>query len=113
MEWNYVVEIYSFYPKLLFLKDRKVFEGSGEKKGGDAYANSFGFGERNGRWYKMFFNGNGVLTTAYKLGYRITGYNNVFSHYSKGGFVGEVGAKDINAFPKDGQKGSFWYEFIN
>lgn len=39
-------------------------------------------------------------------------YKKVFSHYSKGEFIEEVKSKNKNEYPVSGEKGGYWYEFI-
>lgn len=110
LDINYVYDITYFYPSVNFLKSRKVFEGSGEPQYGHSYSGGYGFGERNGQWYKAFFSSDGSISKAYKMGYKIN-YKNVFSHYSKGDFMEEVKSKNKNEYPFDGQSGNFWYVF--
>lgn len=116
-ELSYLVDVDYFYERLSFLKSEEEFQGDGVKEHRYKLGDGFGFvclkfAQSDDCWYKVTFYSDGSLSGAYRLGYRIS-YTDVFSHYSKGEFVEEVGAKDINAFPKDGQKGNFWYEFIN
>lgn len=112
-EENYLRDIDYFYEQLSFSKSTEQFQGMGTKTHRYNLRSNFGFAQVGENWLKANFGSDGSLIEAYKMGYRVTGYTYVFSYYSKGEFMEEVGAKDINAFPKDGQKGSFWYEFIN
>lgn len=109
-EINEAIDISYLYPRVNFSKSRKVFEGSGELQYKDSYRDSFGFGERNGQWYKVFFSSDGLVSEAYKMGYKIT-YRNVFSHYSKGDFIEEVKSNNKDKYPINGQKGNYWYVF--